>query len=553
MKTAALRKFAASPKKDAPALSKCGINACLLLAGIFIFSLSHPGIISSRGFSFLGFIALVPVFLIARNASWKSVWLWGFLYGLLSYALYCFWLVKYELIAYIVACAVYGILLALVFLALHFVFTFFKKYEYLMAVLVWCIYEYVKTLGFLGFSYGIMGYSQWRNTLLMQSASFGGVWIVSFVCVSCSALIAELIESLRTREVAKLKIPVISFSVLVVFVVIFGVVQLTKKNQSEKVKIVCVQNNVDPWKTGVDSYRKDIHSLKTLTDIALEKHPDVQFVVWPESAVVTPILYAYSGKSDSSRLEFITDLLSYIESKSCAFVIGNEQSEESHTKFTDDYNAVLVFDNQKNPIIPPQPDIYRKMHLVPFTEYFPYGKIFPHLYKQLLNGDTHLWTPGKEAVVFTNRGVSFSTPICFEDTFGSVCRKFTQRDKNKNHAQFFINVSNDAWSHSKSCQYQHLSMAVFRCVENGIPAARSTASGVTCFIDRRGKVQQEQKQFKETVAYEELEVPKMEASETLYTKTGDWFPFAELLIVLLMAIRETTCRVVERKRRNEVK
>ena len=574
MNAATLGKDDAPGKNGGNTLSQWVMNACLIIAGIFIFTLSHPGVFSNRGFSFLGFIALVPVFLVVKKTQYKTVWLWGFVYGSLSYALYCFWLVKYEISVYFISCSVYGILFAILFEVMHCCYVYCGKWGTFAAVLVWCLYEYVKTLGFLGFSYGIIGYTQWRNNIMIQCASFGGVWIVSFICVSCSAVLADCIEyaadeqhriqNVQTMKVSErvgtivlkvVKRQKLSLSVMLGLLIIssvYGMVQCARKEAGARIEILCVQNNTDPWKGGVSAYREDIHSLKTLTDIALKQHPETKFVVWPETAVVPPILYNYSTQGDPERYNLIKELLVYMNEKDCVFVIGNEQSEISHTKFTDDYNAVLVFDRNKNNIMPPVPDVYRKMHLVPFTEYFPYGKLFPHLYKKLLNGDTHLWTAGSDATVFTNRNIFFATPICFEDTFGSVCRKFVN-NHNGVEAQLFINVSNDAWSGSVACQYQHLSMAVFRCVENRIPEVRSTASGVTCVIDKCGRVVEEAPQFTEAVVCRSVEIPLQKRSKTVYTLLGDFIPFVELLILLSIGIGETVSKVVERKRQNEVR
>ena len=152
-------------------------------------------------------------------------------------------------------------------------------------------------------------------------------------------------------------------------------------------------------------------------------------------------------------------------------------------------------------MIPPEPEVYSKIHLVPFTEYFPYEKQFPALYKFLLDGDTHLWTPGDEYKVFEHDGLRFSTPVCFEDNFGGDLRNFK-----KSGTGAFFNLSNDAWSKSKRCQVQHLKMAVFRSVENHIPSVRSTASGETCFISSIGKIYQKIPSFTEGYAADYIPV-----------------------------------------------
>jgi apolipoprotein N-acyltransferase len=157
--------------------------------------------------------------------------------------------------------------------------------------------------------------------------------------------------------------------------------------------------------------------------------------------------------------------------------------------------------------------IYRKLHLVPFTEHFPYEKQLPWIYKALKNADTHFWEKGDEAVVFFAGGVKFSTPICFEDIFGGLSRDFV-----RGGAELIVNLSNDAWSKSVPAQMQHLSMAVFRAVENRRSMVRSTASGQTCAIDPSGRVIAMAEPF--TEARLTVEVPVI-TPETPYTRWGD--------------------------------
>jgi len=56
-------------------------------------------------------------------------------------------------------------------------------------------------------------------------------------------------------------------------------------------------------------------------------------------------------------------------------------------------------------------ETYRKLHLVPFTENFPYKERLPRIYQWLKDADTHFWEEGDEYTVFDAAGVRFSTPI----------------------------------------------------------------------------------------------------------------------------------------------
>ena len=65
--------------------------------------------------------------------------------------------------------------------------------------------------------------------------------------------------------------------------------------------------------------------------------------------------------------------------------------------------------------------------------------------------------------MFEVGGVKFSTPICFEDVFGYISRRFVREG-----AEVIVNMTNDSWSGSVAAQMQHLGMAVFRAVGDGV-------------------------------------------------------------------------------------
>ena len=78
---------------------------------------------------------------------------------------------------------------------------------------------------------------------------------------------------------------------------------------------------------------------------------------------------------------------------------------------------------------------------------------------------------------------TFSTPICFEDSFPNDVRLFVLVG-----AQVILNISNDYWSLTDTEAMQHAANAVFRVVENGRPLARAAASGLTCLVDSLGRI-----------------------------------------------------------------
>ncbi|HCA19696.1 MAG TPA: apolipoprotein N-acyltransferase [Treponema sp.] len=509
----------------------------VILASLF-FACAHPGLIFEDGCAFFGFIALAPVFILVKKSSVRSAWFWGALYGMSSYGLLCYWLAAFNPFTIYIGMAAFALILALVFEAMSFIkFLFNKKSVYVMALL-WCVYEYLKTKGFLGFSYGIMGYSLWKSTVLLQSSSFGGVWYESALCAGVSALIADCVLSFRVflprfslvPVLKRFALPISVLTAAFSFSLVYGFIRLNvDEGAVKKINVVCVQNNTDSNKYGPDVYKRDVSNLVRLTDEALSAFPETDIVLWPETAVVPPIEYNFAEKKDEGRYQMVLSLMDYFSRNDVCFVLGNQRTLTTPEN-EGDYNAALVFDRRKTGFLPPEPEVYAKIHLVPFTEYFPFAGIFPRFYKLLLNGDSRLWSPGSEAKVFEFRNLTFSTPICFEDSFGNLCRTFVV-----NGAECLFSLSNDSWSQSRPCQKQHLSMSVFRCTENAVPAARSTASGVTCIIDGRGRIVSESPQFEENYVCGAILVP-LNRKSTLYTLIGDWIPAVEMILLFLAVL-----------------
>ena len=497
-------------------------NLGLLVIGVLCFALAHPTDLCNSGLPFLSYFAFIPIFLLTQRTSWKTVWLYGFVYGTLCYCVFVSWLATFNPASMPVIAGMYGLYLMVAFPLMKAVSVFFPKHKAFAQWVVWCAYEYVKTLGFSGFHYGVTAYSHWKFIPFIQSASLIGVFglsaILSFPSAWFTQVITDEAKSWKTKFFNH-KISACIWLCVYIGVLIFGFVSQKDYSSYETRTVALIQTNSDPWVGGEEVYSNDLNVLMKLSDKALQNNPDIDFVVWSETAFVPRIEWHYEKRQNRISFNLVSELLNYIESKDVPFVIGNDDGVmgyDSDGKYTLlDYNAALIFTPKEN-VIPPTPEKYRKMHLVPFTEHFPFKKQLPFVYKLLEENDTHFWEKGVDPVVFEIDGLKFAVPICFEDTFGYIGRRFVN-----NGARAFVNMSNDAWAKSRACQLQHLSMAVFRSVENRVPSVRATASGETVIIDPNGRITSSIPAFEEN--YLVGEIPLIDDLKiTLYTKFGDY-------------------------------
>ena len=155
-----------------------------------------------------------------------------------------------------------------------------------------------------------------------------------------------------------------------------------------------------------------------------------------------------------------------------------------------------------------------------------------------------MWTPGEEINVFEYKDLVFATPICFEDNFSDIGRKMY-----KAGARAFINLTNDSWSKSLVCQYEHLSMAVFRSVENKIPTVRSTTSGQTCVISPNGEITKMAQPFIQSYIVDKIPVIEKNRKPTLYTKYGDVFAYSFIFIFFFLLLLKLIFVIIEKAKK----
>jgi len=533
----------------------------LLLFSSVLFSLSFPGFVFKSGCSVFGWFCFVPLFFALQRLSLKKAFFWGFFYGLISYSLLVYWLYKYSPLVFIMAVVFYAFLYGLLFILLKLPLFAFEKAGWILQCLILISFEFIKTKGFLGFSYGITGYSQYKCLPLIKIADLTGVYGISALVIFCSGIcysglryicleheikrrkkyeshnssynpLKFEIEMADLKEKAGFKVFLISSSVFLLLlfsVFLYGFMSRIDVSSLEKVRVCAVQHNENSREDGVNVYAENISDLTQLTDEAFSLYPEIDIVVWPETAVTPSIMYQYYYGKDTRRISIVKSLLQYIENRDSTFVIGNYHAEREGFDGKRDFNSALVFESGKN-VIPPEPGKYFKQHLVPLSEEFPFENHFLKFKEMMIKIGGDFWCKGKESKVFESKGLKFSTPICFEDSFPDICREMTNLG-----SRCFMNLTNDSWGESLACQKQHLSMAVFRSVENRVPTVRSSTSGQTCVIYPDGKVIKEAAPF--CKAFVVADVPVMEGmKETFYTRYGDLFAFAVLGITGLLLI-----------------
>ena len=246
-------------------------------------------------------------------------------------------------------------------------------------------------------------------------------------------------------------------------------------NVEHPVTVAMVQPSIPQDEKWVSSKVDMIYSrLATLTRQAIAgPAPAPDAVLWPETAVPDDLLTSKRSMALASSL---------CRARGTPLVTGTLDTVIDEAAGTVAYyNAAALLDAQGRPAAS-----YAKRHLVVMGEFVPLSRWIPAAWRRALGIPPDI-TPGTEGAVFPlgPRGaeVPAAPLICFEDLVASLARRDVA-----DGARLLVNLTNDAWFDDALAPMQHMRAAALRTVENRVPLLRAANTGVTCAIDRTGRV-----------------------------------------------------------------
>ena len=489
-----------------------------LTSGLFL-TLSFP----ETGLPYLAFYDLVQWFVSLQSMSPKESFYSGLITGLFFFLSLIYWIVPtvhiYGGLNLVLAIATHSLLCF--YLALYpATFAFLLKkidpesvFAPLLASCLWTSLEYIRTYAFTGFSWGTLGYSQYKNLSLIQIADFSGVYGVSFLIVLLNYLPATIWVMIKKGILQKKHFIPAAYTLFLVAGAYFYSIQKINTidvqiKTAQKTTIMVVQGNIKQdlkWDAAFKArtIKKYVH----LSNAALKTNPEL--VIWPETAL--PFYYGFD-RALSNRVD------QCVRSLKTNFLVGSPafKSEKNQIRF---YNRAYML-NRFSIVT----GTYDKHHLVPFGEYVPLGDYLKFLGKitaqagDFSTGDT-TFTPLK----FNDHKTGVM--ICFEILFPSIASQFV-----KNGADILTTITNDAWFGDTSAARQHFSIAVFRAVENRRTVARAANTGISGFIDPKGKILETTVLFTEKTVTRQ--VPALNRI-SFYTKYGDIFAMGSIVAICM--------------------
>ena len=496
----------------------------MVLMSAILLPLALPNQLLPNGSFLLGMVALVPYLrVIYQERSLVMRLRYGAYFGLIATFLNFYWLLFFE------DFSVWTITpIAIGYAGCHMMLAniFYRvgrqpRWRPWLVALIWSGFEYIKSIGYLGFPWGLIAFPATVSLPLIQHIDITGIWSLSFLMALVNCLLTEWSLQLRLRSVLRRE----SIWLLTTFALLIGYGYLRLANlppPTDYVSLALIQQNTDSW--APDGARNSLESNVALTKAALQRHQPAM-VIWSE----TSMRFSYhENRTFYERYPEDEPLLSFLQRGDWHLLSGAPYYQLSAQGEEQFYNAAI----QLNPQGELQ-NVYRKQQLIPFAEHIPFWDIplFQRLYSRVI-GLYGSWHVGRETTIFQlpHRGgfLPFGVLICFEDSFG-----YLGRDARRAGAQIIVNLTNNSWSQTEAAQIQHFAVARLRAVENRIALVRSTNSGVTAVVDARGKTLAELPMFE--AGWLVTEVPLYgEQPLTFYSRYGDWLGKLILLAALLI-------------------
>ena len=493
-----------------------------LITGV-VLSLAFP----KANLHWVAWFALAPLMYYVYPLSWKRALICGLAFGMGYFGALVYWIAVFGKLPWVVLAVFQSVFIVGFVAAAKSIGGRMGLWSrFLLLPALWLTFEWIRSLGMFGFTWGDLGYSQYKALPVLQIASITGVSGISFLLALSNAALSNLMTARRLRMGhGAAHAQVFLVLLLVAGTLVYGFASLGSRDTDigRPIRAAVVQGDVNQ-DTKID-WKFIERTWSAYTSMTLDAGKrGADLIVWPETVVpghVRRDLYVRTRLSSLAALAHAQLLVG-----------GWDEDDQGRA-----YNSVFL--------IGPEPVVlgqYSKVHLVPFGEFVPGRKYMPFLkYYRVTAYDT---SPGRGHNTIKADSCRVGTSICFESIFPEISRRMTASG-----ADLLCVITNDCWYDWTAAAEQHMAFSVLRAVENRRWLVRGASTGISCIIDPHGRI----------VARSEVRRPAVVASDvrartdrTFYTTHGDWplrLSHSLILLLLLPRIRPKPGRTNKTARR----
>ncbi len=381
------------------------------------------------------------------------------------------------------------------------------------AALAWMACEQLRGAVLGGFSFGMLGHTQWRWTTLIQLTDTCGAVGVSGLVMAVAAACTVVLARSPRRELAAAGAAVAAM----ILALAYGSLRLAgaPEPQDRPLDVLLVQGSIDtelkhdPDKAIDVAQHYDTLTLEGLAITGTPSRPDL--IVWPETMWRWPVLSidpaehlpepvveemlgpAMEGDADADRQARCRDALerqrfealeTFAMRYGTTWLVGVDRQVVTPraTGGAEHFNSGLFLDAEGRPVA-----CYDKMHPVMFGEYVPLAETFPVLYRitPLPAG----LSAGAAPVAVKIAGYEVAPTICYETALPEAVRGLVRSlAAQGRRPDVIVNLTNDGWFWGSSELDMHLAAAIFRAIEVRTPLVIAANTGFSAAIDGSGRL-----------------------------------------------------------------
>jgi apolipoprotein N-acyltransferase len=463
-----------------------------------------------------------------------------FLYSYHAFVLWniiaTFWVTNTALIAGFMAIFVNAAFMATVMMMIHIVQRKLPaKWAAIVFICFWISFEYLHHVWELSWPWLALGNTlaeyPWAAQWYEFTGAFGGsLWILALNWLG-------YITILRWLRAKPLRIWKYSSLLLIPILISLSIWFTIKESDAPAVKVTIVQPNYEPHYEKF-TIPQDLQD-KRFFQLSMD-HIDstTRYLVFPETSFdyvqlnsfrENPDVRFFQAMIDSfPNLRLVTGISSYRR-------LEKDQLKDTEYRVHLTANGDTVYWDAQNSAVQLTSgqqayQVYFKSKLVPGPEILPYRKVLFFLKPivEKLEGTVEGNTRQKERSVFTGGPLTVAPIICYESIYGAYVGEYVK----KGATALFI-VTNDGWWDDTPGHIQHLKIGALRAIEHRRPIARSANSGISAFIDIKGRIHSPTK-YGETISIEGKLKP--ETRITIYTLWGDVIPNITNLITVCLLL-----------------
>lgn len=476
----------------------------------------------------LEFVTFVPVLFAIRGTRPRRALLIGTLYGLVTNLGPYYWIIhllhsfadlnlQLSVLGYVLLSLYQGFLLALV------VYLVRRAEVDLGLAPVWTLpivfpaLELAYPLLFPSF----IGNAFYQVPVLTQFVDITGMLgLTAMICLVNGGLfeLAQAIGDRRAPSTLRVAVPAIAL----LGAIAYGLVRLPEVDaeiaRARALQVALVQTNLgakDKWA----DVRAFIAKHQRMSEDALQAHPEIELLVWPESA--------YNRWLPRTQANVKREVMSGLDRPLIfgTMTYGIEVDGEREI-----FNTVVATSSTGDVV-----GRFDKVQLLAFGETIPFADTFPAIKK--LVPSMGMFTRGRTFAPLVVNGVRLLPMICYEDIIPRFVRRMWRRG---GPAAALVNVTNDSWYGDTKEPLIHLALATFRSIETRRALIRATNTGISAIVDPAGRIVARTGQWTEETLV--ARVPLIESSDsTIYMLVGDaygWLAVAATVTGLVAARRK---------------